>query len=344
MMSNGDPYNPPSDPPPDEPPTDEPPTDEPPSDPPPSDPPPPPPPDEPWNAPGVPPHTDDSVRAGYRDLIPQEAWTSAEWLDYYTNDSYVPANAIPGGYYVPQPENANPLKFFSDLLKGTGQFGKVGQLAGMAGIASVLNKITGGNAPTGFAGYKGGIPTLAATREMQPIPQTVVNAKGETVPRRPGSGGITYFTPMVYTPSTSAIAPAPTPPTPTPPTPTPAPTPPTAPTEPPTFVPTPQPPVDPTIRVAQGGILGLASGGRLLRGPGDGVSDSIPAQFTNGRPARLADGEFVFDARTVSEIGNGSTEAGARKLYALLDQIHKARRQADRGKPSHADKYLRKLV
>ena len=88
--------------------------------------------------------------------------------------------------------------------------------------------------------------------------------------------------------------------------------------------------------------MGLAKGGRLLRGPGDGVSDSIPAQFTNGRPARLADGEFVLDARTVSEIGNGSTEAGARKLYAMLDRIHKARKRAGRGQPSNADKYLPK--
>jgi hypothetical protein len=71
---------------------------------------------------------------------------------------------------------------------------------------------------------------------------------------------------------------------------------------------------------------GYSDGGRLLRGPGDGVSDSIPA--TIGRkqqPARLADGEFVVPARIVSELGNGSTEAGARKLYAMMDRIQAAR-------------------
>ena len=94
----------------------------------------------------------------------------------------------------------------------------------------------------------------------------------------------------------------------------------------------------------EGGIAMLA-GGRYLRGPGDGVSDSIPARFDqSGQPARLADGEFVIDARTVSEIGNGSSEAGARKLYAMMDRVHAARKKAARGKPSGADKELRKLV
>ncbi len=79
---------------------------------------------------------------------------------------------------------------------------------------------------------------------------------------------------------------------------------------------------------AAGGISHLgdySDGGRLLKGPGDGVSDSIPATIADKRPARLADGEFVVPARIVSELGNGSTEAGARKLYAMMDRIQKAR-------------------
>jgi len=70
-----------------------------------------------------------------------------------------------------------------------------------------------------------------------------------------------------------------------------------------------------------------SDGGRLLKGPGDGVSDSIPASIGNRQPARLADGEFVVPARIVSEIGNGSTEAGARKLYAMMDRVQRARRK-----------------
>jgi hypothetical protein len=83
-------------------------------------------------------------------------------------------------------------------------------------------------------------------------------------------------------------------------------------------------------RFARGGISHLgdySDGGRLLKGPGDGVSDSIPASIGNRQPARLADGEFVVPARIVSEIGNGSTEAGARKLYAMMDRVQRARRK-----------------
>ena len=89
-----------------------------------------------------------------------------------------------------------------------------------------------------------------------------------------------------------------------------------------------------TKRMAHGGLsaaqhnLGdYSDGGRLLRGPGDGVSDSIPATIGGKRPARLADGEFVVPARIVSELGNGSTEAGARKLYAMMDRVQSARRK-----------------
>jgi hypothetical protein len=111
------------------------------------------------------------------------------------------------------------------------------------------------------------------------------------------------------------------------------------------------------LRAAEGGMMGYAmggglgslgsysDGGRLLKGPGDGVSDSIPA--TIGRkqqPARLADGEFVVPARIVSELGNGSTDAGAKKLYAMMDRVQRARGKTT-GKNkvaanSRADKYL----
>jgi hypothetical protein len=87
-----------------------------------------------------------------------------------------------------------------------------------------------------------------------------------------------------------------------------------------------------------------SDGGRLLRGPGDGVSDSIPAVIGQKRPARLADGEFVVPARIVSELGNGSTEAGARKLYAMMDRVQRARgKTTGKGrvaKNTRADKYL----
>jgi hypothetical protein len=76
-----------------------------------------------------------------------------------------------------------------------------------------------------------------------------------------------------------------------------------------------------------GSLGGYSDGGRLLRGPGDGVSDSIPATIGQHQPARLADGEFVVPARIVSELGNGSTEAGARQLYAMMDRIQAGRKK-----------------
>ena len=83
------------------------------------------------------------------------------------------------------------------------------------------------------------------------------------------------------------------------------------------------------LNLAEGGHLGSYSdGGRLLKGPGDGVSDSIPAQIGKHQPARLADGEFVIPARIVSELGNGSTDAGARKLYEMMDKVQASRKKS----------------
>lgn len=96
--------------------------------------------------------------------------------------------------------------------------------------------------------------------------------------------------------------------------------------------------------VMPGGIAMLARG-RYLKGNGDGVSDSIPARFAgSGQEARLADGEFVVPARVVSELGNGSSDAGARKLYAMLDRVEARAKKAKRGKPSGADRELNKLA
>ena len=121
---------------------------------------------------------------------------------------------------------------------------------------------------------------------------------------RPGAGGVNYFSPTSYTP-----------------------------------------------RAAGGGMMygggglsdlgGYSDGGRLLRGPGDGVSDSIPATIGGKQPARLATGEFVVPARIVSELGNGSTEAGAQKLYAMMDRVQKARRKTKNvAADTKAHKYL----
>lgn len=100
---------------------------------------------------------------------------------------------------------------------------------------------------------------------------------------------------------------------------------------------------------AGGGIATLGSyaaggRGRLVNGPGDGVSDHVPATIDGEQPARIARGEYVIPARVVAELGNGSTEAGAEVLDALMDRIEAAGRQAGRGEDSGAADLLNNLV
>lgn len=95
---------------------------------------------------------------------------------------------------------------------------------------------------------------------------------------------------------------------------------------------------------AGGGIAslgGYSDGGRLLRGPGDGMSDNIPANISGKQPARLADGEFVVPADVVSGLGNGSTDAGAKQLYKMLDKVRSARTGTKKqGKQINPNKYV----
>ena len=77
-------------------------------------------------------------------------------------------------------------------------------------------------------------------------------------------------------------------------------------------------------QMAMGGMTSLARGGNYLDGPGDGLSDSIRATIGNRQPARLADGEFVISADVVSDIGGGSSKAGAKKLHAMQDRVRQA--------------------
>jgi hypothetical protein len=92
---------------------------------------------------------------------------------------------------------------------------------------------------------------------------------------------------------------------------------------------------------AGGSIGGYSDGGRMLKGPGDGMSDSIPATIGKRQPARLADGEFVVPADVVSHLGNGSTDAGAKRLYSMMDKVRKARTGRKKQAPAvKADRYM----
>jgi hypothetical protein len=109
-----------------------------------------------------------------------------------------------------------------------------------------------------------------------------------------------------------------------------------------------------TRRAAQGGMMygngggistlgSYSDGGRLLKGPGDGMSDDIPAHIGEKQPAALADGEFVVPADVVSHLGNGSTDAGAKQLYKMMDRIREARTgQKRQGRQINPNKFLPK--
>lgn len=99
--------------------------------------------------------------------------------------------------------------------------------------------------------------------------------------------------------------------------------------------------------MARGGISDLGGysdyvrGGRMLKGPGDGMSDSIPASIAGRRPARLANEEFVVPADVVSHLGNGSSDAGAKQLYAMMDRVRKARTgRKSQGREINPRKYM----
>ena len=207
-------------------------------------------------------------------------------------------NIVGSGADLPFP-GVNPTPGIGDLLKkvkdkvlgssdSSSGSGGMG-LGGALGLMALMSMMNkgGGGTPASTAT----IPELTATRSQLPYD---VDKKGvnPNTPYRPGQGGVTYFSPTTYTP---------TPP-----------------------------------KAAGGGLMSLggmpnlgsySDGGRLLQGPGDGVSDSIPAIIGHKQPARLANGEFVIPARIVSELGNGSTDAGAKRLYEMMDRVQSVRRK-----------------
>ena len=83
--------------------------------------------------------------------------------------------------------------------------------------------------------------------------------------------------------------------------------------------------------------------GGYLSGPGDGMSDHIPATINGSQPAKLSDGEFVLPADIVASIGNGSNKAGSKKLYAIMDQIRRTKYGRAQQPPKMSDSGISKL-
>jgi hypothetical protein len=94
------------------------------------------------------------------------------------------------------------------------------------------------------------------------------------------------------------------------------------------------------VKLASGGLASMARG-RYLGGTTDGMADKIPARIGDKQEARLSHGEFVFPADVVSHLGNGNSEAGAQRLYAMMDKIRTARTGTKKqGKQIDPDKFL----
>jgi hypothetical protein len=218
-------------------------------------------------------------------------------------------------------------------------------VAGAAGgLYGLYKGMKGQNAQK--VGYQGKIPEYTAVRQQVPVAETPAGMQ----PRRPGEYGRRYFTDTQYVPkadtealdiaraaatnkaNTLSQAQVPT-------TPIPVPT-------------TPETETQPVDRqafynnlmtqtpLASGGIAGLKQG-RYLKGGTDGMADKISTNIDGKQPAALSHGEFVIPADVVSHLGNGNSEAGAERLYSMMDRIRKARTgTAKQGKQINPDKHL----
>ena len=217
-------------------------------------------------------------------------------------------------------------------------------VAGAAGgLYGLYQGIKGQNAQK--VGYQGKIPEYTAVRQQVPVAETPAGMQ----PRRPGEYGRRYFTDTQYLPKTAteAITAANTAATtqadtlsqaqvPTTPIPEPAATTETQPVDRQAFYNN----LMNESGLASGGIAGLKQG-RYLKGGTDGMADKISTSIDGKQPAALSHGEFVIPADVVSHLGNGNSEAGANRLYSMMDRIRRARTgTAKQGKQINPDKHL----
>lgn len=247
-------------------------------------------------------------------------------VDYYTPTTDYGDESPGGGYYGSDLVDGPTI---TDLTYGgpgflenlfSGNFGKAGQqaLSGLGSLSSdALKKLlydkddkldmkklaTIGGGLAGLlgtmgqkqekVGYQGQIPVLSAVRERVP----------QAASTRPGAGGRRYFADTRFVaPDQAAAAQA-------------------AAAQQAAGL------AQLNAARAQQGYAagGIASSGYYLGGETDGMADEVPANIDGKQPAKLSDGEFVIPADVVSHLGNGNSEAGAKRLYEMMDRIRKAR-------------------
>lgn len=191
------------------------------------------------------------------------------------------------------------------------------QLAGLAGVlGGGIAGIAGLNKPNiTKVGSTSVIPKLQANRTMVTAPPTLVpGPTGALIARRPGQGGVNYGGDVTYTPAVDKSK---------------------------MFNGGSDKANELTAAMAQGGIAGLAHGGRYLQGATDGMADKLRTSIDGKQPAALSHGEFVIPADVVSHLGNGNSDAGAKKLYQMMDRIREARTGTKKqGKQINPDKFM----
>jgi len=195
-----------------------------------------------------------------------------------------------------------------------------GRLLASTLLTAAASKAAGGGGGTGSGpqGWSGDIPKFQAVRERVPL---------SDAGRRPGEYGRRYFSDTAYVPlqpgetnlganienvaAAQGLAQLQA-----------------------------QELAKPPVRAATGGLMGLAKG-RYLNGTTDGMEDKLPASIDGNQPARLSHGEFVIPADVVSHLGNGNSQAGAKRLYEMMDKIRHARTGTKKqGRQINAGKYL----
>lgn len=255
-----------------------------------------------------------------------KVWSDGQNTTVIKNDGTILVN----GQNMGQVESSDPSvgSMINNIFKtvGTGALGAVKNMVTTNGKIDPMKLASiGGGLLGGFAsgqswaqpqitktGYQGGIPSYTSVREQVP---------GTYDPnRRPGSRGQEYFTQQQYvSPSNVATA---------------------------------QAAAAEEAKAAEarnkartaeyaGGGLAYLAGGNYLAGSTDGMADKIPATIAGKQPAKLSHGEFVVPADVVSHLGNGNSEAGAERLYGMMDKIRKARTGTTKqGKQINPNKYL----
>jgi hypothetical protein len=290
----------------------------------------------------------------------QEGQEGYGWR-YFTDGTVIGPN---GSYYAPNAEGNyttpiwSPSEGIPSLLSKLGSLFKTDGKTDWRKVATAAGGLLGASRLGGRftqaqntepRGYQGGIPSYSLVRERV---QDTYDPN-----RRPGSGGRRYFSDVIYAPadgveaaqttaqeqaaglaSLNAANPANqyT----------------TAPTAP--VAPAPQEPAPaerpasaviedlPVPEYNQGGIAALKQG-TYLRGETDGMKDELRTTIDNKQPAALSHGEFVIPADVVSHLGNGNSDAGAKKLYEMMNKIRKARTGTEKqGRQINPNKFLPK--